>query len=173
MNPYVECPTANTKSFAIRLLRDSDSHSLFKCYHDKKAVDCMNDDNCDFGFYVDTEEKMRETIGYWLAAYQTQSFIRFSIIDQATGEAVGTVEGFHGETGVLRVDICSEYEKASYLSELLDFATEQFHAFFGNACLVTKAVSSAVERRRALADNKWERIDSFRGYPDYYRIKLV
>lgn len=71
----------------------------------------MNDDNCDFSFYVDSEEKMQETIGYWISFYQKKYFVRFSIVDNATEEAVGTIEGFSGETVVLRVDICSEYEK--------------------------------------------------------------
>ncbi len=37
MNPYVECPTITTKSFTIRLIRESDSKSLFRCYNDKKV----------------------------------------------------------------------------------------------------------------------------------------
>lgn len=54
----------------------------------------MNDDNCNFGFYADSQEKMSEIIGYWLDFYKKQCFIRFSIVDNATGKAVGTVEGF-------------------------------------------------------------------------------
>lgn len=173
MSPYSECPTINTKSFTIRLIKESDSKSLFRCYHDKKAVEYMNDDNCDFGFYVDSEEKMQETIGYWIDFYQKQYFVRFSIVNNASDEAVGTIEGFSGETGVLRVDVCSEYEKAGYLSELYHFASDNFHAFFGNEYLVTKAIDAAVERREALAKNKWSIIDSYRGYHDYYRIKLI
>ena len=173
MNPYVECPTIKTKSFTIRLIRESDSKSLFRCYNDKRAVECMNDDNCDFGFYVDTEEKMQETIGYWIDFYQKKYFIRFSIVDNATEEAVGTIEGFGGETGVLRVDICSEYEKACYLSELFNFARDNFYGFFGNEYIVTKAISKALERREALENNRWESIGTYRDYSDYYRIKLI
>ena len=58
MNAYLECPTIKTKSFTIRLIRKADSESLFQCYNDERAVCLMNDDNCDFGFYV----KSRETI---------------------------------------------------------------------------------------------------------------
>ena len=39
MNPYVECPTIKTKSFTIRLIRESDRKSLFRCYNDKRAVE--------------------------------------------------------------------------------------------------------------------------------------
>ena len=113
MNAYLECPTIKTKSFTIRLIRKADSESLFQCYNDERAVCLMNDDNCDFGFYVESREKMLETIGYWLDFYEKQYFIRFSIVDNATDKAVGTIEGFVGETGVLRVDISSDFEKAS------------------------------------------------------------
>lgn len=173
MNPYVECPTITTKNFTIRLIKESDSKSLFRCYNDKRAVEFMNDDNCDFGFYVDSEKKMQETIGYWINFYQKQYFIRFAIVDNVTEEAVGTIEGFSGETGVLRVDICSDYERACYLSELFNFARDNFYAFFGNECIVTKAIPQASERREALENNRWENIDTYKDYHHYYRIKLI
>ena len=173
MNAYIECPSISTENFTIRLIRESDSDSLFKCYNDKTAVEFMNDDNCDFGFYVDSKEKMQETIGYWIDFYKKQYFIRFSIVDNATGEAVGTIEGFGGETGVLRVDICSSYEKVDYLSELFNFARDNFYTIFGNEYIVIKAISKALERREALTINGWEYIDLYRDYHDYYRIKLI
>ena len=169
LNPYVECPSFTTKSFTIRLISKDDSESLFKCYHDTSAVELMNDDNCDFGFYTDSQQKMSETIGYWLDLYKKQCFIRFSIVNNVTGEAVGTIEGFCGETGVLRIDLARAYEKASYLSEILVLAKDNFHELFGNEYLVTKAVSKAEERRQALINNEWEYIDTFRGYQDYYK----
>lgn len=172
MNPYLECPTVITKNFTIRLICEEDSESIFKCYNDKTAVELMNDDNCDFGFYVESQDKMSETIRYWLDFYKKQCFIRFSIVDNVIGEAVGTIEGFGAETGVLRVDIASAYEKASYLSEILVFAKDNFHEIFGNEYLVTKASSIAIERRQALNGNGWEYIDTFREYQDYYKIKL-
>lgn len=172
LNPYLECPTITTKSFTIRLIRKSDSESLFECYNDKTAVQLMNDDNCDFGFYVESQEKMLQTIGYWLDFYKKQCFIRFSIVDNATGVAVGTIEGFGGETGVLRVDISSAYERASYLSEIFNFARDNFHEIFGNEYLVTKAISNAVERRQSLICNAWEYIDTFKKYQDYYKIRV-
>lgn len=171
-DPYVECPTVTTKSFTIRLITKEDSESLFHCYNDKDAVARMNDDNCDFGFYVDTKEQMSETIGYWIDFYSKRYFIRFSIVDKATGTAVGTIEGFGGETGVLRVDIASAYEKTDYLTEIFAYAKANFRELFGNKVLVTKAISSATERRKALENSGWEYIGKFRDYPDYYQITL-
>ena len=170
LNAYLECPTIKTKSFTIRLIRKADSESLFQCYNDERAVCLMNDDNCDFGFYVESREKMLETIGYWLDFYEKQYFIRFSIVDNATDKAVGTIEGFVGETGVLRVDISSDFEKASCLSEILEFAKDNFYDFFGNEVIVTKAVPGATERRKALNSSGWEFIDKYREHHDYYKI---
>lgn len=170
MNVYLECPTIKTKSFTIRLIRKEDSEQLFECYNDENAVKLMNDDNCDFGFYVETKEKMLETIGYWLDFYEKQYFVRFSIVDNALNRAVGTIEGFIGETGVLRVDISSAYEKSSYLSEIFEFARENFYDYFGNEDIVTKAIADATERRLALESGGWEFIDKYKGYNDYYKI---
>lgn len=172
MNPYLNCPTVTTNSFTIRLIQQQDSESLFKCYNDKTAVQFMNDDNCDFGFYVESEQDMFRTVGYWLDFYQKQFFIRFSIVDSKTSKAVGTIEGFADEIGVLRVDICSAYEKEHYLNEIFNFAKEHFREYFGNEQLVTKAIPNAAERRQALLLNGWEFIDTYKGYNDYYSITL-
>lgn len=170
MNVYLECPTIKTNSFTIRLIEKEDNESLFQCYNDETAVKLMNDDNCDFGFYVESREKMLETIGYWLDFYKKQYFVRFSIVDNVTDKAVGTIEGFAGEIGVLRVDLSSAFENASFLSEIFEFAKDNFYVFFGNESIVTKAVSSATERCKVLNSNGWEFIDKFREYHDYYQI---
>ncbi len=172
MNPYLQCPVVDTQHFTLRLICQADSDELFDCYHDQMAVALMNDDNCDFGFYVECKEQMAQTVRYWLDFYRQQCFIRFAIVDKATGKVVGTVEGFGGETGVLRLDIASAYEQAAYLSELFVFAKENFQEFFGNEALVTKAVPQATQRREALQQDGWEFIDTFRIYRDYYKIKL-
>lgn len=173
MNPYSECPVIRTKYFTIRLISPADSKSLFNCYHDKTAVMFMNDDNCDFGFYVETQEKMTQTIRYWLDFYNKQCFIRFAIVDNRTNEAVGTIEGFGGETGVLRIDIASKYEKILFLTEIINFAKDYFYEFFGNEYLLTKAIPNASERRSALINNGWKYIDKYKDFNDYYKIKLT
>ena len=47
-------------------------------------------------------------------------------------------------------DISSDFEKASCLSEIFEFAKDNFYDFFGNEVIVTKAVPGATERRKAL-----------------------
>lgn len=171
MNPFLNCPEVKTNHFSIRLICKNDSASLFKCYNNKTAVELMNDDNCDFGFYTESVEKMTETVGYWIDFYNKQYFIRFTIVDNKTGVAVGTIEGFCGEIGVLRVDIASEFEKEEYLSELFNFAKSNFYEYFGNEYLVTKAIPKADERCKALKNANWEFIDEYKDYKNYFKIK--
>lgn len=171
-DPYVTCPTFTTEHFTIRLIRQEDSSDLFECYHDRQAVSFMNDDNCDFGFYVETPEAMAETVKYWIQFYKERAFIRFAIVDTKTQQAVGTIEGFHGTEGVLRVDIRSAYETKPYLQEIVAVAVANFKELFGNEYLVIKAVKEATERRSALLEGGWEYIDIFRTYSDYYKMLL-
>lgn len=172
MNPYLNCPTFETKQFIIRLICEEDYKSLFDCYNDKSAVEFTNDDNCDFDFYVDSKEEMKNLVLYWLDFYNKRGFIRFSIVDKLTEKAVGTIEGFNGETGVLRIDICAKYEKTNYLTELFEFSTANFHTLFGNEYLVTKAIPKATARRLSLQQSGWEYIGQYKTYQDYYKIKL-
>lgn len=169
-NPYLQCPTVKSRSFTFRLIDESDADSLFQCYNDPAAVALMNDDNCDFGFYVESRGQMLEAIRYWLDFYRQRCFIRFAIVDNSTGNAIGTVEGFGGKTGVLRADIAAAYEKVDYLAEILDFARSSFRTLFGNEYIVIKAAPDATERRLALNGGGWEYIGDFRGYQHYYRI---
>lgn len=172
MDPYITCPTVETERFTLRLIQISDAEGLFECYHDRDAVRFMNEDHCDFGFYTESIEQMKTTLGYWLDFYKQRFFIRFAIVDRETGKAVGTVEGFCDDIGVLRVDIARAYEKRVALSQLLQFAEEHFYEYFGNKILVTKAIPEATERRAALEEQGWEAIGSFRGYSDYFQKKL-
>lgn len=165
---YTNCPVIKTAHFVLRLVEEADADGLFACYNDMQAVKFMNDDNCDFGFYTESVDKMRETIGYWVDFYKQRCFVRFAVIDNVTDKAVGTIEGFNGDIGVLRVDICSAFEKEEYLSELFKFATDNFRGFFGNERLVTKAIPEAAERRKALENNGWSFIGKFREFEDYF-----
>ncbi len=172
MDIYEICPTTELERFTIRLIREEDAPGLFTCYHDSAAIARMNDDNCDFGFYVDTPENMANTLRYWLDFYRRKCFVRFALVDKQTGKAVGTIEGFGGDVGVLRLDLASTYETAACLCELFRFAQENFKAWFGNSTLVTKAIPSAAERRKALETCGWNYIGQFRSYSDYYQIDL-
>lgn len=170
-NPYDVCPTYESKHFLLRLVSLEDAAPLLACYQDPKAQALFNDDNCDTDFCFQTEDALKNYIAGWIKAYEKQEFIRFSIVDKALGQAVGTIEIFgmvgvyHSPFGVLRLDICSQYEQAVYLDELLRIADSFFYEF-GCDKMITKAIPEATERISALAQNgytaypanqKWQR----------------
>ena len=157
-NPYTKCPTLETENFTLRLVRIEDAVDLLKCYSDPKAQELFNSDNCLYGFRIQTLEDMRNCIDSWLKEYEQQSFIRYAIVDKSLDRAVGTIEmfGMLGQyktpQGVLRLDIYSEYEKSSFLEELLMLCAKDFFILFGVEQIITKAVPVASDRVKILSE---------------------
>lgn len=157
-NVYEECPTLENESFKLRLVEMADAPDLLKVYSDEKAVPLFNSDNCDGDdFYYRTLERMEKGIEFWLWAYKDKGFVRWSILDKASNEAVGTIELFHRESedyfnhcGLLRLDLRSDYERKDRIVEILSLIMEQAYILFECTMLATKAIPSAVERRMAL-----------------------
>lgn len=52
--------------------------------------------------------------------------------------------------GILRLDLCSAYERQERIVELLTLSIEHFYAAFGVQQIVTKATPAATERISAL-----------------------
>ena len=158
-NPYEVCPIFETESFILRLVSEEDSEDLLKCYSDDKAQRFFNSDKCTGDFCIYTIEDMRQCTKAWLYAYSQQEFIRFAIIDKLLSRVIGTVEmfGYAGKykvkTGILRVDVSSEYETADYLNEIFSVCDNNFFDLFGVDMIATKAIPQAVERRKALLKN--------------------
>ncbi len=155
---YEICPTFETESFILRLVSEEDAEDLLKCYSDSKAQKFFNSDRCTGDFCIYTIEDMLQCIKAWLYAYSQQDFIRFSIIDKSLSKAIGTVEmfGYVGKykikTGILRVDVCSEYENVDYLNEIFSICNENFFDLFEVDTIATKAIPQAVERRNTLIE---------------------
>lgn len=158
-NPYEICPTYETNSFILRLISEEDSESLLKCYSDSKAQKIFNSDRCTGDFCIYKLEDMLQCIKAWLYAYSQHEFIRFAIIDKSLSQAIGTVEMFgyvgkyKNKTGILRVDVSSEYETIEYLNELFNVCNAHFFDLFEVDLMATKAIPQAVERRHALLKN--------------------
>jgi len=172
-NPYLNCPTYKTSSFTLRLVETGDAENLLKCYSNKNAVNFMNADNCTNNFYYQSLAEMKSAIQFWLDSYKKHYFVRLSIISESEKIAVGTVEIFGGEQGVLRIDIMPSYEETEYLSEIINLAVSEFYKDFEIGEILVKAIPKATERRKALEQNGFiEKKDLFRGkYPDYYERK--
>lgn len=149
---YDTCPTYTTDHFLLRPVEEGDAEDLLRCYSDPSAVRLMNADNCDTDFRFEALGVMRDYIKGWLAAYGESLFIRFAVIDSQRGKAIGTIEMFDktGKIGILRLDLCSAYEKQPYLLELLRLSVENFYRAFGVQEIATKAIPAARERIAAL-----------------------
>ncbi|MCL2812873.1 MAG: hypothetical protein FWD25_13425, partial [Clostridia bacterium] len=143
---YGNCPVFETQHFVLRLVSEADAEDLLVCYSDPKAQEFFNIDNFSHICNFYTVEAMAECIGFWLTAYAQGAFVRFSIVDKSNQKAVGTIEMFGGDVGILRVDLASAYESRVNFQELLDVCLENFYDLFQVRAIATKAIPLAVGR---------------------------
>lgn len=151
-DPYKVCPSFETEHFAVRLVRETDARDLLACYGDERAWPVFNADNCTSDFRYTTLEEMEECVRFFVEAQANGWFVRWSIVDKATGRAVGTIEMFggEGETGVLRLDTASAYEKEAYLRELIGLSVDSFFLLFGVETMLVKAPPASPARQKVV-----------------------
>lgn len=158
MNVYENCPVFENERFALRLTTSADAVDLLKVYSDVKSVPFFNGDNCHGDdFYYTTLERMQGAVAFWEEAYRNGWFVRWSIVDKRTEEAVGTIEEFRREAddcftdcGLLRLDLRSDYEQADKIADILSLIAKPSFDVFGCGMVATKATPEASERRKAL-----------------------
>jgi len=165
--PYEKCPEFETQHFALRLVSETDAEDLLVCYSDPKAQALFNTDNFAHTCSFHTVEEMANCIRFWLMEYAQGAYVRFSIVDKSIQKAVGTIEMFGTELGVLRIDIASDYENKTNLKELLDVCLEHFYGLFQVHTMATKAAPLAAERIKALREADFHTGD-FKGREHYY-----
>ena len=166
-NPYEKCPVYETEHFLIRLIQLEDAENLVKCYSDSKSQEIFNADNCAGDFCINTAEGMTVCINAWLQAYEQEEYIRFAIVDKSFDKAIGTIEMFGGDTGVLRIDIASVYEKSSYLEEIIEVCVKNFYDLFSVKIIATKAIPKAQARIEALLKSGFS-LSDFKERKHYY-----
>lgn len=158
MDVYKKCPQFENEHFLLRYVQIEDCPDLLKVYSDKKAVPFFNSDNC-YGddFHYTTEERMKEAIEYWFFEYNRKGFVRWTIIDKSSNEAIGTIELFHRKSkdyftkcGLLRLDLRSDYETSDKITNILSPILQPTFKLFHCDKIATKAVSEAKERIDAL-----------------------
>ncbi|WP_337262666.1 MULTISPECIES: GNAT family N-acetyltransferase [unclassified Serratia (in: enterobacteria)] len=165
-NPYKECPTYETSNFIIRLISENDAEGLLKCYSDVNSRSLFNSDRCMGGFNFNTIEEMKDAIIGWLDCYEREEFIRYSIVNRDTGLAVGTIEMFATvndykvSSGILRLDISSEYETEMYLTEVFAVCSKHFFDTFSVEEIVTKAIPVAEVRINSLLELGFTKYES-------------
>lgn len=125
-NVYEQCPIYETESFLLRLVKLEDAEDLLACYSDKDNVNKFNADFCTSDFYYSTVSEMEDCIKFWLEEYRKQYYVRFSVVNKTDRKAIGAVEIFGGEAGVLRIDLSSKYNTEESFGEILALTIEQF-----------------------------------------------
>jgi len=155
---YDHCPVMEHGRYLFRLVESKDCADLFKVYSDEKAVPLFNSDNCHGDdFHYTTIERMKQAIDFWLFSYEKRYFVRWSILDKRSGEAIGTIELFNRrakdyftDCGILRLDLRSDYEVQREIVSMLEWMLEPAYEWFACGMIATKAVPAAKERIAAL-----------------------
>ena len=147
MNLYETCPVLENGRFLLRQVEKKDCEDLLKVYSDRNALPFFNSDNCDGdNFFYETKEQMARALDFWDYSYQNGWFARLSIVDQMKSAVIGTMElclrvsddAFHN-TGILRIDVRSDYEKESLLYDLVTLITPHICEMLGCNGVITKA----------------------------------
>lgn len=159
-NVYKYCPQFENDKFLIRLISPEDTADLLKVYSDPAAVPFFNSDNCHGDdFYYKTLERMQQAVDFWVFSYNEKYFVRWTIIDKETKEAIGTIELFHREAdehfyecGLLRLDLRSDYETVFCIKNIISLIKESTFDLLYCKIIATKAVPQATERLQALRE---------------------
>lgn len=186
-NVYEICPRFENEEYVLRYVEKEDSSDLLKVYSDLKSVELFNSDNCGGdNFYYQTEQKMKEVIGYWHWEYEREGFVRWAVVDKSSNEAIGTIELFDRKAddyftdcGLLRLDLRSDFEKTEYIINILSLIIDEIAEMFGCDKIATKAIEKATERIEALRKLGFtlsdEKLIGHNGeiFSDYYVRKCV
>jgi len=179
---YSACPVMEDERYQLRLVSQEDRADLLKVYSDEKAVPLFNSDNCHGDeFHYTTMERMQSAIDFWLFSYEKRYFVRWSIVDKLSSEAIGTIELFNRQAedfftdcGILRLDLRSDYEHTDTIREILELVIPEAYVLFDCRMIATKAVPAAVQRICALEQMSFaackEKLIGHDGtqYGDYY-----
>ncbi len=157
---YEKCPVLENENFMLRMVSIEDAENLLKVYGDETAIPYFNSDNCNGDdFHYTTLARMQDAVKYWIWEYDRKGFVRWSIVDKSSNEAIGTIELFNrdskdyfNECGLLRLDIRSDYEKHNCIFEILSNLILLAYELFDCNMIATKAEPFATERIRALKD---------------------
>lgn len=182
MSVYDRCPVISDERFRLEYTVMEHCDDLLKVYSDIKAVPLFNSDNCGGDdFYYTSYKRMKEAIEYWQWEYSRKGFVRMSIIDTHTDEAIGTIEMFKRiaddyftDTVLLRLDLRSDYERREIIERVLSIVINNCSEMFSCKSVTTKAVASAVERINALSYMGFKKSDEFlighdgTKYSDYF-----
>ena len=182
---YQRQPTLASEAITLRPLREEDAKELLRVYGDERAVPCFNGDNCHGDtFYYPTLKRMREALDFWRFSYEHGYFVRWSIVENATAQVIGTVELFDRESGaemdaVLRLDLRWDREREETIVAVLETLLPRVLEGFRSRTVVTKCWPHATQRRQALEwfgfapDSRAFIGNDGTVYGDYWRIDFT
>ena len=176
-NIYEKCPVLKNDTITLRKLELNDAEELLKCYSDIDAVKFFNNDNCHGDdFHFTTIKQIADAVNGWLYCYDIKDFVRMTIINNDSSELIGTVEMFnrgqadgYGIHGILRIDLRSSFEKEKIICAIIDLADKYFFKLFSVDFIMTKAISDAHERIKALNNMGYMKAVNFELENYYYK----
>lgn len=182
INAFELCPTYETERFIFRLVNQTDTEDLFKCYSDQITLQHTNNDNCNGSFHCENVDVMRKNILSWQKEYDARNYIRWSIIKKTTQTIIGTMElapipyivKFYkgSDTGILRIDLISHEENDENYLEIIDVAQKYFFSDFQIKQITIKAPSVHFDKVAVLEKLNFQPdIDNILPFEDYYILK--
>lgn len=160
MNVYETIPLLEGKNYLLRGILPADLEELFTVYSDEKAVPLFNGDNCHGDdFHYTTLSRMQEAMDFWQFSYDNRYFVRWAVVEKASGRTVGAVECFHRDCeeedydncALLRLDLRSDHETEEAVTDALLLAKKYFYDLFDGDKIVTKIGLDGVRKRTAEA----------------------
>lgn len=157
-SPYEKCPVYENENYLLRLVEESDAQDLLLVYSDEKAVPLFNSDNCNGDdFHYTSLERMQSAVEFWQQAHQNKWFVRWTIIDKNSRQAVGTIELFNrsaddyfNDCGLLRLDLRSDHERTDHIVDILSLIVPPTFELFECRMIATKVPLFAAERKAAV-----------------------
>lgn len=158
-SPYDVCPVYENETWLLRPVEDADAPDLLLVYSDPKAVPLFNSDNCNGDtFHYTTSARMQAQIEFWKQDYRNRAYVRWTVIDKRIRRAIGTIElfnrqaaDFYHDCGLLRLDLCSDYEQEGCIFSILSLLLPSAFELFECRMMATKIPPFACERKRAAA----------------------
>lgn len=175
-DPFETFPVYRTEQLTFRNVEEDDAADLFRCYSDPISLRHLNHDNCTTDFAFQTVDAMKDYIRVWQDEYRERRYLRWSVVEQHTETAIGTIElvpisepmeGI-GKVGILRIDLLSSYETEAIYRAILEMAIANYYRDFQIDWLITKAFPADRQRVRSLLKHHFAAIDGILPYPHYF-----
>lgn len=184
INPFETCPVYETEKLIFTKIKLEDAIDLFEVYSDLVTRHHMNNDNCGGEWQCNTIEIIEQGIKSWEQEYLDKFYIRWTVTLKSINKAIGTIElapvpnisrFFDGNcnTGILRVDIKSNFETEDIFTEIYSMVKNQMFSDFQIKKIITKCNVEEEQRVFGLKRCKFQKLEDYKiiPYKNYYITK--